>query len=104
MFKDEADIHIYEGSKIGGRLATAGMSDKNEYETGGSIIHERNRYMSDFVKELGKLRLRYYLACGHLMHLFSKVLNSVPFHQTPGSDCTMEKISISLKVTTIWSM
>lgn len=32
------------------------MSDGNEYETGGSIIHERNKYMSDFVKDLGNLR------------------------------------------------
>ncbi|KAG4080356.1 hypothetical protein HA402_010848 [Bradysia odoriphaga] len=53
MFKEEADIHIYEGSKIGGRLATATMGDGKEYETGGSIIHERNKYMSDFVRELG---------------------------------------------------
>ncbi len=55
MLNGTADVHIYEGNKIGGRLATATMSDENEYETGGSIIHERNKYMTDFVNELGRV-------------------------------------------------
>lgn len=56
IFKEEAEIHVYEGNKIGGRLATASLSDGNEYETGGSIIHQSNKYMSDFVRNLGNLR------------------------------------------------
>ncbi|KAJ6632986.1 Prenylcysteine oxidase [Pseudolycoriella hygida] len=56
MFGEKADIFIYEGNKIGGRLATVSMTDGNEYETGGSIIHERNKYMTDFVKDLGLQR------------------------------------------------
>jgi len=55
MFKDLVNLDIYEGNKVGGRLATVIMSDGNEYETGGSVIHQRNRYMSNFVTNLGKL-------------------------------------------------
>lgn len=54
IFKDLAKIDVYEGNKVGGRLATIVMNDGNEYETGGSIIHQRNKYMSDFVTNLGK--------------------------------------------------
>lgn len=54
IFKDLAKIDVYEGNKVGGRLATVVMNDGNEYETGGSIIHQRNKYMSDFVTNLGK--------------------------------------------------
>lgn len=49
ILKDLVKIDIYEGNKVGGRLATAIMNDGNEYETGGSVIHSRNKYMSDFV-------------------------------------------------------
>lgn len=55
IFKDLAKIDVYEGNKVGGRLATVVMNDGNEYETGGSIIHQRNKYMSDFVTNLGKV-------------------------------------------------
>lgn len=53
IFKDSVKLDVYEGNKIGGRLATALMNDGNEYETGGSVIHQRNKYMSDFVSKLG---------------------------------------------------
>lgn len=77
MFKEKVEIHIFEGNTVGGRLSTSkfalltasmdcliskfvlltvGMTDGIEYETGGSIIHERNKYMSDFVKDLGDLQ------------------------------------------------
>jgi len=55
IFKDLVKIDLYEGNKIGGRLATVMMNDGNEYETGGSVIHKRNKYMSNFVNNLGKL-------------------------------------------------
>jgi len=55
IFKDLVNLDIYEGNKVGGRLATVMLSDGNEYETGGSVIHQRNRYMSNFVTNLGKL-------------------------------------------------
>lgn len=55
IFNDSAKIDIYEGNKVGGRLATVVMNDGNEYETGGSVIHQRNKYMSDFVKKFGEL-------------------------------------------------
>lgn len=55
LLKDLVKIDIYEGNKVGGRLATTIMNDGNEYETGGSVIHERNKYMSDFVNNFGKL-------------------------------------------------
>lgn len=53
-FKDFAEIDIYEGDTVGGRLATMTMIDGNEYETGGAVLHMRNRYMSDFVDNLGE--------------------------------------------------
>lgn len=53
IFKDLVNLDIYEGNKVGGRLATVIMSDGNEYETGGSVIHQRNKYMSNFVSYLG---------------------------------------------------
>lgn len=57
IFRDSAKIDVYEGDKVGGRLATVVMNDGNEYETGGSVIHRRNKYMSDFVSNLGWWRL-----------------------------------------------
>ncbi|XP_060835997.1 prenylcysteine oxidase 1-like isoform X1 [Rhopalosiphum padi] len=53
IFKDMVNLDIYEGNKVGGRLATVIMKDGNEYETGGSVIHQRNKYMSNFVSNLG---------------------------------------------------
>ncbi|CAG0899810.1 unnamed protein product [Cyprideis torosa] len=48
-------VDLYEKNQIGGRLQTAFLGGV-EYETGGSIIHSRNRYMLSFVKELGLSR------------------------------------------------
>lgn len=45
-------IDIYEARQIGGRLATVDVAGRN-YETGGSIIHPRNKYMVSFVKTFG---------------------------------------------------
>jgi len=53
IFKDLVNLDIYEGNKVGGRLATVIMKDGNEYETGGSVIHQRNKYMSNFVSNFG---------------------------------------------------
>lgn len=68
LFKDSVQIDLYEGNQIGGRLATVIMSDGNEYETGGSVIHQRNKYMSDFVRNLGEL-YELYIHC-FIMMLF----------------------------------
>jgi len=47
------EIDIYEKSnKIGGRVATIRFEDK-DYEAGGSIIHERNRYAAQLLKKFG---------------------------------------------------
>lgn len=61
IFKDLVNLDVYEGNKIGGRLSTVIMSDGNEYETGGSVIHERNKYMSNFLTNFGKLLVIYIL-------------------------------------------
>lgn len=48
----KVDIDVYEARKIGGRLATVDVAGRN-YETGGSIIHSRNKYMMSFLKNFG---------------------------------------------------
>lgn len=65
MFKDLVNLDIYEGNKVGGRLATVIMSDGNEYETGGSVIHQRNKYMSNFVSYLGKLSNTFFFSLNY---------------------------------------
>lgn len=46
-------IDIFEqSSKVGGRVATVRFGDE-EYEAGGSIIHERNKYASELVRRFG---------------------------------------------------
>nr|CAD7567921.1 unnamed protein product [Timema californicum] len=47
-----AQIDLYESNRIGGRLATIEVNNQ-KYEAGGSILHPRNKYMSDFVKLFG---------------------------------------------------
>jgi len=48
-------IDLFEkSSELGGRLATKTINGK-QYETGGSIIHERNRYAVHLVNELSLL-------------------------------------------------
>ena len=50
------DIHVWakKGSKVGGRTAVFEF-DGHVYETGGSVIHTSNKYLSDAAKEHGKL-------------------------------------------------
>lgn len=62
IFKDSVKIDVYEGNEVGGRLATTVMKDGNEYETGGSVIHQRNRYMSDFVNNFGEFSNKFFYA------------------------------------------
>lgn len=89
IFKEKAEIHVYEGNKIGGRLATASMSDGNEYETGGSIIHGRNKYMSDFVRDLGNIFVRLLLVGGvSLTHLL----------RVDDTDSTMVRHKLNYKI------
>ncbi|XP_071486467.1 prenylcysteine oxidase 1-like [Diadema antillarum] len=52
LFGDAASITLYEKGEIGGRLATVAVGG-DDYELGGSILHPRNRYMKNFVKEFG---------------------------------------------------
>lgn len=48
------EIDIFEqSSKIGGRVATIRFED-TEFEAGGSILHERNRYAAMFLRKFGK--------------------------------------------------
>ena len=56
----KASIHVYEkSSKVGGRLAIEEFNG-HWYEAGGSIIHSSNKYMVDFIKQLGMyIFLRY---------------------------------------------
>lgn len=48
MFEDSIKIDLYEGGEVGGRLSTVKMNNGFEYETGGAIIHNRNKYMNEF--------------------------------------------------------
>ncbi|XP_057675807.1 prenylcysteine oxidase 1 [Corythoichthys intestinalis] len=45
-------IDVFEPGDVGGRLATAEMA-KQEYETGGVVIHPLNLHMKHFVDKLG---------------------------------------------------
>lgn len=64
LFGPQATIDVFEASdRIGGRLNTVEVAGKR-FESGGSIIHPDNKYMGDFVKQLGKL-------------MFAKLLNFV---------------------------
>ncbi|KAF6207369.1 hypothetical protein GE061_018610 [Apolygus lucorum] len=46
------DVTIFEGNKIGGRLSTVTV-EGCEYETGGAVIHEKNKYAVDLAEKLG---------------------------------------------------
>ncbi|XP_034947431.1 prenylcysteine oxidase-like [Chelonus insularis] len=48
LFKGNLEIDLFEAETIGGRLATVNI-DNEEYEAGGSIIHEKNQLMKYFV-------------------------------------------------------
>lgn len=51
--KNDIDIDLYEANEIGGRLAVKYYNDEI-YELGGSIIHERNKYMNMFCEKFSK--------------------------------------------------
>lgn len=54
---DDASLTLYErDAQLGGRLATLGV-DGTPVESGGTIIHETNRYMAGFVDRLGLERV-----------------------------------------------
>ena len=53
LFNYEIDV-FEQSNKVGGRVATIRFDDK-EYEAGGSIIHERNRYATEFLYRFGKI-------------------------------------------------
>lgn len=48
----EPKIDVYSKDAIGGRLATVTVAGY-EYETGGSILHSRNKYMKAFADKFG---------------------------------------------------
>lgn len=60
-YKVTVDL-LEKTDKIGGRLAIRKIGDKY-YETGGTIIHERNEYAKDLVNDLGMhlMRLKLFL-------------------------------------------
>lgn len=47
-----AEIDVYSKDPVGGRLSTVTIAGY-DYETGGSILHPRNKYMKDFVDKFG---------------------------------------------------
>ena len=49
------DIHVWmkKDSKVGGRAATSEF-EGHTYETGASIIHSKNKYLSEAAKEFGR--------------------------------------------------
>ncbi|BES90704.1 Prenylcysteine lyase [Nesidiocoris tenuis] len=51
-FGDELQIDLFEGNGIGGRLSTINV-DGCVYETGGSVIHQKNQYASKLAAALG---------------------------------------------------
>ncbi|KRX92782.1 Prenylcysteine oxidase, partial [Trichinella pseudospiralis] len=54
IFGDGIEIDIFDGGKVGGRLATVEIERKH-YESGGSVIHPQNEYMLIFTESNSKL-------------------------------------------------
>ena len=53
----DASIDVFDrASKVGGRIAVIEMDD-NMFESGGSVIHDSNKYMTEFCKMGGKFFL-----------------------------------------------
>ncbi|XP_038048830.1 prenylcysteine oxidase-like [Patiria miniata] len=52
LLGSSASIDLYEPHVIGGRVATVNIAGR-DYESGGSIIHPKNKYMVDFRQEFG---------------------------------------------------
>lgn len=57
LFHDEHRKRVFFCLKIGGRLRTIDI-DQQEYEAGGTIIHEKNLYMKHFADKLGEFSFR----------------------------------------------
>ncbi len=49
-----SQIEIFEKSALIGGRVNVTMVNGNGYETGGSIIHGKNKYAVDFAKQFGK--------------------------------------------------
>ncbi len=52
-------IDVYSKDPVGGRMATINIQGY-DFETGGSILHPRNRYMKQFAEQFGTLRFLFY--------------------------------------------
>ncbi|KAK7484778.1 hypothetical protein BaRGS_00023952 [Batillaria attramentaria] len=52
LFGDQAEIDVFEGERVGGRLALINI-DGQDYEAGGAIIHPKNQYMVNFTQMFG---------------------------------------------------
>lgn len=50
--RDGIKVDLYEQEAVGGRLATVNI-DGLEYEIGGSVIHPKNHYVVELMKDLG---------------------------------------------------
>lgn len=52
---ENLDIHVWakKGSKVGGRSGTREMNG-HIYEVGASVIHSRNKYLSDAANNFGE--------------------------------------------------
>ena len=55
LFGPKVDIAIYEDVSVGGRLANIKVAGQ-EFEAGGSMIHDQNMYMVNFTRLLGECR------------------------------------------------
>ena len=56
-----ANIDVYEKSdSVGGRLSVVKVGN-NDFEAGGSIIHNKNQYLVSFMKETGKNTSKFFL-------------------------------------------
>jgi prenylcysteine oxidase/farnesylcysteine lyase len=45
-------IDVYSKDPVGGRMATVNIQGY-DFETGGSVLHPRNRYMKQFAEQFG---------------------------------------------------
>lgn len=45
-------IDVYSKDPVGGRMATVNIQGY-DFETGGSVLHPRNKYMKQFAEQFG---------------------------------------------------
>ncbi|XP_071955344.1 prenylcysteine oxidase 1-like [Antedon mediterranea] len=50
VFGDGVSVTLFEPNEIGGRMATVELANRF-YESGGSVLHEKNVYMDDFLDQ-----------------------------------------------------